>query len=347
MKITSPTFTSKDSDPILTASIYRSGALDEVIHNVIIPFRRYLEEDERDWLWIMRYSRGGEHLKIRVHGIEAHSSRLAGLLESIVRSYLSSAEPIAGASRMIRHDVPPIDAEDQAVGAQPDMSFLWTTYRRSPVSLAGKPLLLEDKYVALLTRCLGYGCDVVLPTFQLKPNGQSHYQPRQAALLRILITGLAALPAEWRAPFLIYHRDWLLRVMLVRSGADWEQGRDLLSNLDIRARSNEKTLETLRQASETQWGAQARIENSLNDGWRRSLSQLVSYVRSLVKDPAYHLDPFAQEPLFPVLFKAFHGLANQLGLDRLNEAYLHHLLLHAIGGATSGHGVAFIPEFAA
>lgn len=80
--------------------------------------------------------------------------------------------------------------------------------------------------------------------------------------------------------------------------------------------------------------------------WHDSVSRLVSYVGVFGENPDYHLDPFAPEPFFPVLFKAFHGLANQLGLDRLNEAYAHHLMLHAIGGAVSGQGVPTIPELA-
>jgi hypothetical protein len=243
--------------------------------------------------------------------------------------------------------VPPIDAEDQAIEDIPDLSFRWTTYRRSPVSLAGKPFLLDDQYVALLTRCLGYGCDIALAALRPDAEGRFPHQPRQAALLKSLLAGLTVLPAEQRSAFLGYHRDWLLRVSLVKSGAVWEQGRDLLARLNLRAESAGEVLSTLRRAAASQWWEPILAEDPSTEGWRGSLSRLVSYIGAFGKDPDYHLDPFAPEPSFPILFKVFHGLANQLGLDRLNEAYAHHLLLYAVDGAASGKGVPLLPELAA
>lgn len=345
MVVVAPTHTRVPPDPILTASVYSAGALDEVIHHVVSPFRRSTE-DEGHWLWVMRYSRGGEHLKIRVHGPETHRNRLAGLLEQIARDHLAAIEP-AGASRVSRRDVPPIDAEDQAAEDLPDRSFHWTTYRRSPVSLASKPFLLDDSYVALFTRCLGHGCDMALAALQPDAEGRFPYQPRQAALLKALLTGLTVLPGEQRVAFLTYHRDWLLRVALVKSVVAWEQGRNLLAHLNLRAESTGETLLTLRRATASHWEVSTPAEDLSTEGWHGSLSRLVSYVRAFGEDPAYHLDPFAPEPSFPILFKIFHGLANQLGLDRMNEAYAHHLLLYAVDGTSSGEGVPLIPELAA
>jgi hypothetical protein len=45
------------------------------------------------------------------------------------------------------------------------------------------------------------------------------------------------------------------------------------------------------------------------------------------------VDPFADGPLFPVLFRLFHATARQFGLALLDEAFLHHLL--AAGGRSS------------
>ncbi|HEV7507433.1 MAG TPA: lantibiotic dehydratase C-terminal domain-containing protein [Thermoanaerobaculia bacterium] len=339
--------TGASPDPILTASLYNAGALDAVIHHVVAPFRHCLAVEEGSWLWGMRYSCGGEHLKIRVHGPETDRSRLADLLEQKARDYLSWVEPAAGASRVSRRDVPPIDVEDQAVEDFPDLSFHWTTYRRSTVSLGGNPFLLDDQYVASLTRCLGYGCDMVLAALQPDAEGRFPHQPRQAALLKALLAGLTEIPADRRSAFLAYHRDWLLRVSLIKSGAAWEQGRALLARLDLRAESSGEALAILRQSAAAQWEGPTLAEDPLTAGWRGSLSRLARYVEAFGEDPNYNLDPFAPEPSFPVLFKAFHGLANQLGLDRLNEAYAHHLLLHAIGAVTSGEGVPLIPELAA
>ena len=35
-------------------------------------------------------------------------------------------------------------------------------------------------------------------------------------------------------------------------------------------------------------------------------------------------------PVFPAIFKVFHGTANKLGLGMLPEALTHHLLLRAV-----------------
>jgi hypothetical protein len=37
--------------------------------------------------------------------------------------------------------------------------------------------------------------------------------------------------------------------------------------------------------------------------------------------------PFAADVSWPPLFKVFHGMANQIGLVPLQEAYVHHMLL--------------------
>ena len=67
--------------------------------------------------------------------------------------------------------------------------------------------------------------------------------------------------------------------------------------------------------------------------WRAGLQALGDYIAPLLADPAYHVDPFADHAAFPVYFKIFHGLANQLGLDATNEAFLYHCLTGVAGQA--------------
>jgi len=63
---------------------------------------------------------------------------------------------------------------------------------------------------------------------------------------------------------------------------------------------------------------------------RQSLRSLITCLQQYCHLPAYHLDPFAELPIYLPLFKFFHGIANQLGISPLNESFTHHLLLHAV-----------------
>ncbi len=329
------------ADPILTASIYRSGALDEVIHRVIAPFRNELVATTH-WMWVLRYNRCGEHLKVRLHGSPNERDELANLFESGVRCYLAGAEPIA-AQRMNRLDAPPIDLEDQGTGSHQDTTFLWTTYRRSPVSFGGKPFLLDDTYAVLVARCLARGLDLALLALQPDAGGCFEYKPRQASLLKALLAGLS--PVKSRSAYLTYHRDWLLRAFLARNWKNLDDADQLLAKLELRAASARESIAILRQVAQAKWNRVAANDLETPEAaWQEAISNLLQYVARFGDDPEFHLDPFAAEPCFPVLFKAFNGLSNQLGLDPLNEAYTYHLLLHAIEGVIPGLGISLTPE---
>jgi hypothetical protein len=329
-------------DPALTASIYCSGRLDAVIFQAVVPFWRELrprDPERRCHLWLMRYDKGGEHLKIRVHGPETWGAWARERLEEKVSAFLATLEPAAepATPRDGREKAPPIDAED-AAEAHPDPSLLWTTYRRSHVSLGGKPFLGDDRYAHLLTRCLASGCERVLA---LEPGagGLLPHSLRQSALIRALLSGLSALgfSASKRAGYLAYHRDWLLRAALPmdqrleRAPLEQIHGR-----FDAQVSRMERSLSPLRRMVEGEWNGdgEERSGGGPDDPddpdtvWRRSLAGLLAYVSPLCRDPGYHLDPFADDPVFAPVFKVFHGFANQLGLKRADEAFAHHLLLH-------------------
>jgi hypothetical protein len=310
-------------DPVLTASLYHAGHLDEVIRNVVVPLRRELrrQDDPASYLWFMRYSRGGEHLKIRLHEAEPCGAEARDLLGRLAEGYLAAlGHP--GGQAVGAKPLPPVDPEDEAEGGYPDQSLLWTRYRRSAAFLAGKPLLSDDTYAALATRCLGRASDLALAALDedLSPNH------RQISLLEALIEGLGTLglTADLRSSYFAFHRDCLIRALLLPRGVGAEKGAELMAQLDGWQQGLGSFSASLREVAEEEWDGADDEEDST---WGSSLSDLFGYVSQFRENPEYQLDPFSEGPGFPTIFKVFHGLANQLGLSLIDEAFAHHLLL--------------------
>jgi Lantibiotic biosynthesis dehydratase C-term len=332
-------------DPLLSANLYCSRRLDEVIRQAIVPFWSTVGETAGGEcsIWLVRYPRRGEHLKVRLHGPETWRGPLQeGLTAAAERLFAALDPPPPGEARVSNPTAPPIDDEDRPAEDHPDRTLLWTRYRRSHVSLAGKPFLDDDRYVALIAASLARACDVVLASFRsaAAPTEPSH-QRRQTLLLETVIAGLGALdfePAQ-RHAYLAFHRDWLLRFNLVRSKVDDAKTRQFLADFDRRARAMSAVRERLRAMASDAWRqgpadlAGARCTNPAA-AWGEALAALRDHVTPLAADPDFHVDPFASDPLFPPLFKAFHGLANQLGVAMLDEALSYHLLLCALASST-------------
>jgi hypothetical protein len=318
-------------DPILTANLYCDARLDELIGEVIAPFWRELKAltGEGSWhLWILRYARRGEHLKIRLHGPDEQRAMARDLLESRAGRYFAAlGAPEEGTPRKISMKSPPIDADDQVEGAHPDRALLWTGYRRSHVSLGGEPFLLDDCYVSLFVRCLADGCERVLAA--LSPEGSAAAPPgaRPGILLKLLTGGLAGPDlAARRAEYLAYHRDWLIRFTLLGRQADPDKGVEVIGQFDRRLEPMAARMEALRKLLEREWREDGEPAET---AWRRSLAELLRHGRALCRSVDYHIDPFAGDPAFVCLFKALHAVANQLGVSILDEAFVHHMLLRA------------------
>src|SRR5512132_224789 len=206
-------------DPLLTANVYCAGRLDDVLLRGVAPFWRGVRAEypeQQAHLWFVRYLRGGEHLKLRLHAPEALREALRSSFEAAVRAHLDTlgSTPIASAPPR-EGGALPIDVEDEGTEVHPDPSFLWTHYRRSAVSFGGGPLLGDDRYADLFTRCLGAGCEKALA---LQPDAQGNvpFNARQIALLKAVISGMASLrwSPERRSAYFAYHRNWLLRFVL-------------------------------------------------------------------------------------------------------------------------------------
>ena len=315
-------------DPLLTANVYCSGLLDGLLAGAILPFRQALRRtpmEERCLLWTIRYSRRGEHLKVRLHGDPEDRDALRQLFTEHVESYLETARNAPSETpRTGRSDVPPIDPEDELPGESPDHSLLWTTYRRSHVSLGGSPWLEDDLFVGHATRCLARGCDLVLAA--LEGGSGSSLGARQKLLIKALLSGLGALglgePAR-AADYLRYHRGWLLRFFLDEEGKE----KQVLEHFGVQAGRMAATIGQMRRITRTQWEQRREVPEG---GWEGALAGLAGYTGSFQDRVNYQVDPFTTNVTFPPAFKVLHGLANQAGLPPLEEAYVHHLVLTAV-----------------
>lgn len=279
----------------------------------------------------MRYGKGGEHLKVRVHGPEGHLLLQRQLLEERASSFFATSSERAEPTKKGWVGAPPIDVEDDVEEDYPDRTLLWTTYRRSHVSLSGKPYIDDDQYVALFTQCLSSGCEQVLA---LKPgeDGLLPHRIRQSTLIKALITGLGALDfsTEKWANYLTYHRDWLLRFILPKNRrTEIEPVEQLLNSFEERIARMGDSLQPIRAAAEAERNRvrKGKSARGAEEAWQQALIDLLTYVRRFSSDPNYRLDPFASDPVFSPIFKVFHGLGNQLGLNLADEALAHHILL--------------------
>lgn len=334
-------------DPLLAVSLYCAGRLDRVIHEVVAPFRRELraiDPERRYRLWMLRYARGGEHLKVRVHGPPEHGpflqDRLAAGARNLFDGLQDSAEPVSR-----RTGAPPVDEADMEDGIHPDRTLVWTRHRRSPVVLGDPMLLGNDAYAARLTACLSAGCEAILEVFEPDDRGSFPFRRRQLLLSRLLAAGLGVVfPAlAERRSFLAYHRDWLVRSLLLAAGAGPEKARSLLERFRAEAeRMGPAGLAPLTRLVSS-FDALGQEADPYEAAWCESLTALRSFLASLGGDPAYDLDPFASGPLFPAFFKVCHGISNPLGITPLNEALTHHLLLRATGEDDFVDKFLFVP----
>lgn len=316
-------------DPELSANIYCLGAIDSAFANVVRPLVTELASlDPAAGLWTMRYARCGEHLKLRLHVPPEQTAIVVERVEDLAGRWLASLEPHPNAeARAARTEMPAVDVEDDRGAVYPDRTILWTTYRRSPVSFGGATLVYDDQYAALMTAWFATACATVVGGLRAGPDGSFDHRSRQNLVLRNTIGALTALgwPAARRMSYLRYHRDWLVRFSAGADLAEEQRLHTVLADQAVGLRSSVATLAEVAQ-------------NVDPESVRRShggLVDLVAHASVLCEGTGATLDPWAPEPVFPVLFKALHGFANQSGTKLLVEAFAYELLLRAFG---AGHG---------
>lgn len=232
-----------------------------------------------------------------------------------------------------------MDLEDHAPWDHPDRDLLWTTYKRSLTILGRKPLLSDDGYVLRFTACLRIGCALVLAVFASPNEGPIPHRRRQAALLKLIASGHAALfSSTERIAYAAYHRDWIIRYPLLAKGVRAGEAREAFSLLEKESsRLGSFTQDVLRRAMNSQ-------EIDGISAWQRSLCELRDYLEPFRGDPVYWPDPFVEGPLFPCLFKVFHCMANQLGITPLNEGLAHHIVWSSLCGETWDGRFSLLPD---
>lgn len=311
-------------DPSITANIYASGMLDDVVLEAIFPFWVELERSQpsrRNFLWLMRYARRGEHLKIRVHCAPAAVECLKVELSRALDAWIERQAGVEAVDvRCINPNAPAIDVEDDQAEPHPDRSFLWTQYRRTHVSLPGSPWLNDDTFAGLAYRCLSESTNVVMRAFaERRTLGDGD---KQSLLAKSLIGALDAaglLSPALAGEYFRFHRDWLLRFFV----------RDSSKETEIRARFSEQADRSAARASLLTLAERVWRHGS-PDPWPSTLQHMVCYVGQFEGNPEYQIDPFTSNIAFPPLFKMFHGMANQLGVLPFQEAYVHHLLASVV-----------------
>jgi hypothetical protein len=325
-------------DPMLSVNVYCSGLLSNVIHRAVAPAVRQLrklDQDGKTYLWLMRYAKCGEHLKIRVHGPESWREAVRELLGMEIARYFDGLGPPDPSTAVKTHDfATPIDQEDRVLASYPDRSCLWTVYNRSHVSMGFRPYLDDDVYVGLLTRCLARGTDILLGSLATDDQGQVPHSQLQQILLLALVSGLSSVPLAPRdkALYLLYHRNWIVRSALKWSAARGGPGKaeQILERFRGESEKVRPAVSRLGQLARRAWAGEPMAWDEEQDSWRVSMADLAEYAAPICGDLAHAIDPFADRPLYPPLFKAFHGFANQMGLSRLDEAFAHHLLLSVV-----------------
>lgn len=316
-------------DPVLTASIYSSDHIDDLVRRAISPFYAEISESGRWLLWMVRYNRCGRHLKVRLHGPQEERAQVQGLLDGALTAYFADPPPPPKSSlpRTKRKSLP-IDVEDERDEDYPDGTVLWTQYRRSPVTLGPCAMLVgDDQYAVRFTACMTSGAAIVLDALSEEISGSKR--------LKVLLSALAAATTavgfsdDERDAYHAYHRDWLLRTML----DDEQRDKEVRAQFDARVASMEPVVDQVR-ANLARGRDGLPPDNAraacLEDGWRAALGEFFTFVAPFRGRAEYVADPFSEDPVFPALFKVLHGLANQLGVDMLNEALLHHVLLYAL-----------------
>lgn len=320
-------------DPLITASVYCEGYSDSLLDKVVRPFRQSLETvDPVAFIWTSRFGARGEHVKFRIHADIEQEEYLRTLLAEGLEAFLASLPKAATVSQKQYGSFPAIDPEDAGPGRQPDRSWQWTTYHRSPFVLGAEKLTKDDRLVGLFTHAQAAITDVVLT--HLAPN---HAEPgfathRQTVFLRLVLASLAALcfDHDGRDSYLRHHRDWLIRYLVAKRKSGDVTLETMLDQYEQRVAAKQNTVHAVRRNIEATESAPSRDE--MFTAWQERLTNFFGHAVNYRGHPEYDLDPYTDDYAFLPLFKLLHGAANQFGLKIPHELYVYQLLGTANGG---------------
>lgn len=322
------------ADPIVTVNIYCSRHIDDLLREVVAPFRSEMRDElnGHGFLWFSRYGKSGEHLKLRLHAPEPRREALRASLERTLVRFLEVIADAPPVERLSKSSLPPVDVEDAVDKDYPDRSMLWTTYRRSPVVVGDPIYVRDDHHMALFTRAVAASGEFILSEVVPASRDPKYLQVRQNSFLKLIITGMTATdfaPATWPV-YYTHHRNWLVRTLVTRSPLGVAPDA-ILAEMNGHLDKVRSTLPALARIMAAQ-RAEARDGGAPSGplaAWTAAVREFFAYVSGYRGRPEYDRDPYTDDYTFLPLFKIFHTCANQFGFRLSNEAYLHHLLLHA------------------
>jgi hypothetical protein len=317
--------------PEVSASIYCHGFIDELLRQVILPFwKRTRIALPQSYLWVLRYDRGGQHIKIRLHApVESHSVAAIHLRDAVGAFFAGLPSP-AGDERDAAAHLPPIDPEDRADGLRPDRGLIWTQYRYSPELVGAEPLSAAPGFEVAFVRCRAASTEVVLDWLDTLESDEIPMRKRMVLSLQLFLAAVCGVHPhpETRARYLTFQRDWLLRVNL-----DREQALRLLERKVKGLPEHQAALGPLVTASSFRDGV-------LGD-WCRAVEALTHFCLNRLGGRSLpELDGPAENLVYSVISRAVHNAMNLAAIGTSNEAYICHLLRSALTRAWTTPGAA-------
>lgn len=196
------------------------------------------------------------------------------------------------------------------------------------LSLDGHPAAADPVLAELAGAALA-AADDALRAASAPHGGEAPYAARQGVLLELVVSGVAAAVPERRGAYAAFHRDWLIRWPVLQNGMGLGKAQQVLALLGAQAaQMGSPGMEVLEGSLGTHVPAAERAE------WDGALRDVARYAAERGDDPAFtRADPFTADPAFPLLLRLLHGAARRLGVKLLDEAFLHHLVAAAGGGA--------------
>ncbi|GMU07988.1 lantibiotic dehydratase C-terminal domain-containing protein [Corallococcus caeni] len=307
--------------PSLSASIYCDGRVDEVIQTVMLPFRQWAQTHHpRTRLWLMRYLRGGEHLKVRLHG-PPHSLAEARreLAARVAETFASWSPPVPDERRRQNNQAPPLDPEDEDGVLKPDLTLHWTRYQHRPEQQGPLPLAATPGFASGYVACM-VAATRTLFDHVARPSGTASRGTLLIRLIAEALTGLEWSPQEERAA-LLFHRDWLV------SGTP--HPAQVQEALAQRCQADEATLRRLEAFNTDRHANRAAPRELPLFAWAVAAHLDMARCTALASRRGPPVLSGDRE-LFATLARVQHNAANVLGLSLGNELHVIQLFAESL-----------------
>lgn len=295
---------------VFSANLYCHGAVDQALRELILPFWQTLRGCHPGAeLWLVRYAKGGEHLKIRLFA-ESGTAALAARLEAAAQEFLAAVPMASDGLRDPARDLPAIDPEDGGGELRTDRTWLRTRYRYRPEHVGAEPLSAAAGFGAIHQRCRVAATAVLLDWLERHADAEATPGRRLVLATRLLATGVAAAhpAATDQARAFTFQRDWLLRVVADPRGA--------------RVLFECKTAERPADAGFAR-AAQA-VDSAPLAEWHAAIAALAAFGADWCR--ARGEEPASAALVELAVCRLIHNGVNLIGIGLSNEAYLCHRL---------------------